>query len=1121
MRLVLRRITAELVLAVLLAVSTWVVSMPQVALADVLYFYDDVGRLVQVVDQNGDSAQYVYDAAGNITQIVRIPAATLSITRFTPRSGPVGTAVTIYGSAFSTTPANNTVRFNGTVATVNSASANQLVATVPSGATSGPISVTVGAQSATSSDNFSVTTGSSGPPTITGFTPGGGAAGTAVTITGTNFDTTVANNTVRFNDADQAVLSSASATQLSAVVPNYAASGPIAVRTPSGTAVSTDDFIVPPAGYNYADIIARSRITIDGASGSLSIGTTNKRGVALFNAHAGDFLSLQLSTLSVSPSGSVAYAVFDPRNFQIASGSVSASAMSIHLPALASAGTYSVIFSPGAATASLTFTLTRNPVLSPAQTANLTISVAGQSVRTVFRGTAGTTANLRMGVASTSPANQTVAITLYKDARQVATANGSPSTDGAVIADAPIQIDGTYFVQLAPSNSATASLSVTLNPPMDLAIDGSSLATSTSTAGYQKRLLFSATAGQSIGVGLSALAYTPSNATGSTSMTVYKPDGTALATTSTSCNPSNPNGSCSTALAPVNVPTSGTYQLVVSPPAGAAVAGTLTLSNPFYSTLTNGSPVAISITRSGQHAAFNFTGTAGQAVTLRLATASTNPADQSVTLALWGPTGQVGSTISGTASSDGLTFYSASLPASGTYGVIVVPSYSSTGAMTLTLNPAMDFAIDAASLAVSTSTAGYQKRLLFSATVGQQIGLALTGLAYTPSSGVNTMMYLYNPSGGLVAATTCNPSNPGGGCGSGILNLPTAGTYQVVLAPPSNVTLSGTLTASNPIYGSLTAGTPLSLNMTRSGQFSNIGFSGTAGQSVMLRLAIASTTPTNQAVTLSLWGPTGQVGSSVTGTPSSDGMTLYAASLPATGSYAVTAVPAYGATGSMTLTLNPAADFTVDGAPVAVSTPAAGYSKRYLISAAANDVIDIGISSIVHSPASGAYTTFSVLAPNGSTAVSTSCSTGGLARCDVSFLASTAGLYTILLTPPSGVNFSGNMTISHRLTGTLTIGGGAIAVGLDRDGQKANLSFSGTSGQLLRLSVTGMSTNPSGQAVYFYIDRSDFSNLTWTSTTAATLNFDIPALDGTGTWYVIVVPVNGVQADMNVSLGTR
>jgi len=35
------------------------------------YFYDDLGRLVTVVDQNGNVASYAYDAVGNLLSITR------------------------------------------------------------------------------------------------------------------------------------------------------------------------------------------------------------------------------------------------------------------------------------------------------------------------------------------------------------------------------------------------------------------------------------------------------------------------------------------------------------------------------------------------------------------------------------------------------------------------------------------------------------------------------------------------------------------------------------------------------------------------------------------------------------------------------------------------------------------------------------------------------------------------------------------------------------------------------------------------------------------------------------------------------------------------------------------
>src|SRR5215472_1185413 len=65
---------------------------------------------------------------------------TLSITGFTPASGPTGTVVTINGVGFNSS---STVKFNGHAATsVVHVSATQLKATVPSTATTGPITVT-------------------------------------------------------------------------------------------------------------------------------------------------------------------------------------------------------------------------------------------------------------------------------------------------------------------------------------------------------------------------------------------------------------------------------------------------------------------------------------------------------------------------------------------------------------------------------------------------------------------------------------------------------------------------------------------------------------------------------------------------------------------------------------------------------------------------------------------------------------------------------------------------------------------------------------------------------------------------------------------------------------------
>jgi YD repeat-containing protein len=704
----------------------------QPALAEIKYFYDEAGRLIQVVDHSGESAQYVYDAAGNITKIIRVSAGTVSVAGFTPNSGPVAATVTIYGAGFSSTPASNTVRFNGTAASVSTASANQLVATVPAGATTGTISVTVGAQTATSAESFTVTSGAGAPPTITGFSPGGGPAGTAVTITGTNFDTVLINNTLRFN-VSQAAVTSASATQIVANVPMLAGSGPLSVRTLYGTAQSADDFVIPPAGYLYADIIARTRLVIDGASGSLAVGTNNKHGMLLFDAAAGDYPSVHLSSLTISPSGPIAYKIFDTTNTQIAAGNISASAASIHIPRVTRAGTHSIVFSSGSATVSLTAALKRSAVLSATQpTMSAPTTAAGQSVRGVFTGTAGQALTLRLAVASASPSNANVNLYLFQPSGAlVAQRTGSQSTDGTVLYSASLPATGTYAVLVEPQAPATGTMSVTLNPAMDIAVDGASVSVGSSAGWNSKRVLFAGTAGQGISAGLTALAFTPANGNPA-SIQILQPDGNVWAAQNNNCWTSNPGGNC-----PVvqngSLPVTGTYSVLISPPSAvSSFSGTLTLSTHVTGTLSAGTPNTLNFTRPGQMAVLAFSGTAGQQVALRLGVSSTTPTNQNVVMYLYRSNGTYITEVTGAPSTDGALMFVASLPATDTYSAIVIPRYSSTGSMSVTLNPTSDLTIDGTPAAISTTTAGYTKRFIINATAGQRLGIGIKNNTHTP-----------------------------------------------------------------------------------------------------------------------------------------------------------------------------------------------------------------------------------------------------------------------------------------------------------------------------------------------------------------------------------------------------
>jgi hypothetical protein len=75
------------------------------------------------------------------------------VTSFTPTSGSVGTDVTISGTGFSGA---TSVTFNGTSASFLEVLDVEITATVPAGATSGPIAVTTAAGTGTSAASFTV-----------------------------------------------------------------------------------------------------------------------------------------------------------------------------------------------------------------------------------------------------------------------------------------------------------------------------------------------------------------------------------------------------------------------------------------------------------------------------------------------------------------------------------------------------------------------------------------------------------------------------------------------------------------------------------------------------------------------------------------------------------------------------------------------------------------------------------------------------------------------------------------------------------------------------------------------------------------------------------------------------
>ena len=159
----------------------------------------------------------------------------LSVTGFSPASGPWGTQVDVKGIGFTS---GASVRFNGTAAvTVGFVSSGELVALVPPAATSGPVTVRTAAGTVNAAGAYTVTV--SGAPRIGLFAPASGITGGQVTISGTYLGGATG---VRFGGL-QASFAVVSSTEVRATVPDGAIPAKISVTTPTGTAYSPQLFV--------------------------------------------------------------------------------------------------------------------------------------------------------------------------------------------------------------------------------------------------------------------------------------------------------------------------------------------------------------------------------------------------------------------------------------------------------------------------------------------------------------------------------------------------------------------------------------------------------------------------------------------------------------------------------------------------------------------------------------------------------------------------------------------------------------------------------------------------------------------------------------------------------------
>jgi len=257
------------------------------------------------------------------------------ITSIDPPSARVGDTVTIHGSRFDGRgPERNVVRFTRsqqagggqTFGSVTQATRTAITVVVPSDAATGPVTVETEGGTGTSPNDFVVNQFPA--PVITDFNPKRGIVGTHVVLTGTNLKVDANDPSVTFAGASgrlSALVTNASATQVTVTVPNGAITGVIDLTHIGGTASTATPFTVDTEQDFVLTVTPSTTTAVQGGSGTY---------VVYVNSTQTTFSQLASLTATGLPAGITA--AFDPA--QITAGA--SSTLTLNLSGTVSAGSY-------------------------------------------------------------------------------------------------------------------------------------------------------------------------------------------------------------------------------------------------------------------------------------------------------------------------------------------------------------------------------------------------------------------------------------------------------------------------------------------------------------------------------------------------------------------------------------------------------------------------------------------------------------------------------------------------------------------------------------------------------------------------------------------------------------
>jgi hypothetical protein len=212
----------------------------------------------------------------------------------------------------------------------------------------------------------------------------------------------------------------------------------------------------------------------------------------------------------------------------------------------------------------------------------------------------------------------------------------------------------------------------------------------------------------------------------------------------------------------------------------------------------DGTPVRVTTTTPGQNVELAFQGRAEQRVRLDVTEIEMGPEQAyTATVSILDPEGVILASTS-IWPADGSEFIdTTALPADGTYTVLVDPSETYTGSLTVALidvppDVTGTIAPGGAPVPVETTSAGQNARLTFEGSTDQRVSLEVTEIAMGPEQAYTATVSILDPEGVILASTSLWPAD--GREFIDATTLPAGGTYTVLVDPSESYTGSVTLT---------------------------------------------------------------------------------------------------------------------------------------------------------------------------------------------------------------------------------------------------------------------------------------------------------------------------------------